>query len=166
MKELKIRSVTPSDAEAIAGIYRYYVEHTTVTFDEEPPAAEAIRKGIERIGKEWPYLVAELDGVVAGYCYVHPWKEKVAYQRTLETTVYIRHGLTSGGIGRRLMERLIAGCRSMGSVHSLIACITAEHEGSRRFHASLGFEEVAMFREVGFKFGRYLDVVDMELILD
>lgn len=166
MSELRIRAVSPSDAEAIAGIYRYYVENTTVTFDEESPGVDDTRLKIAWISGEWPYLVAELDGEVAGYCYVHPWKEKKAYRPTLETTVYLRQGLTSGGVGRALMERLIAECRAREDVHALIACITAENEGSRRFHASLGFEEVSLFREVGFKFGRYLDVVDMELILD
>lgn len=163
MSEIKIRPVTASDAEAIAEIYRYYVENTTVTFDEVPQSVAQVEAALTRI--EWPYLVAEVDGNVAGYCYVHPWKEKVAYRQTLETTVYLRHGMTSRGVGRLLMEQLIEECRRMGSVHALIACITAENEGSRRFHGALGFEEVSLFREVGFKFGRYLDVADMELIL-
>lgn len=166
MNELKIRSVTPADAEAITGIYRYYVENTTVTFDEEPPSVAETKATVARISQAWPYLVAEIEGVIAGYCYAHPWKEKAAYRQTLETTVYLRHGLTSRGIGRRLMERLIEMCGARGDVHSLIACVTAENEGSRRFHSSLGFEEVSLFREVGFKFGRYLDVADMELIFD
>lgn len=166
MNELKIRVVSPSDATAIASIYRYYVENTTVTFNEETPTDDETRETIVRISQTWPYFVAEIDGEVVGYCYVHPWKEKEAYKSTLETTIYIRHGLTSCGVGRRLMSCLIDECKAMGSVHALIACVTAENEGSRRFHASLGFEEVSLFREVGFKLGRYLDVVDMELILD
>ena len=165
MEVLKIRPVMPSDACAVADIYRYYVENTTVTFDEEAPAEEDIRETITRISQAWPYLVAEADGVVVGYCYVHPWKEKIAYRTTLETTVYLRQGFTSHGVGRRLMEALMVECKSKGNIHSLIACITAENEGSRRFHSRLCFKEVSFFREVGYKFGRYLDVVDMELIL-
>ena len=165
MNELTIRPVKEADSEAIAGIYNYYVRETTVTFDEEPLTVARMRERVAGISRSWPYLVAEDAGEIIGYCYVHPWKEKIAYGRTLETTVYLRSGMTSRGVGRRLMETLIGECRSRGGIHSLIACITTENEGSRRFHASLGFEEVSHFREVGYKFGRYLDVTDMELLL-
>ena len=165
MSELIIRPVDISDARAVLEIYDYYVRETVVTFDEETPTIADMERNILSISDKWPYFVVEENGVVAGYCYVHPWKQRAAYGQTFETTVYLRHDMTSGGIGRRLMERLIDECRLRKDIHSLIACITTENVGSRRFHASIGFEEVSLFREVGFKFGRYLDVTDMELIL-
>lgn len=160
-----IRNVSPDDAAEIAGIYSYYVEHTTVSFETEAPDEAGMRRRIVEISSSFPYFVAELDGRVIGYSCVHPWKERRAYYRTLETTVYLREGVTAHGVGRLLMERLIDACRHMADCHALIACITTENEVSRRFHESLGFEEVSHFKEVGHKFGRCLDVTDMELVL-
>lgn len=158
-----IREVNPAaDAAEIADIYRYYVEETTVSFEEKALSGSEMSRRIAGIYPRYPYFVAECGGVIAGYCYVHPWKERLCYRHTLETTVYLRHGMTSGGIGRALMLRLLDACRERGDVHALIACITTENEGSRRFHASLGFSEVSHFREVGCKFGNLLDVTDME----
>lgn len=167
MDSLTIRPVTPDDAQAVADIYRYYVENTVVTFDEIAPSAGQTRDAIGEISSRWPYFVAAIDGdEIVGYCYAHPWKTKAAYRGTLETTVYLRPDMTSRGIGRRLMERLVGECRRRGDVHVLIACITADNEGSVRFHSGMGWSRVSMFREVGYKHGCYLDVIDMQLILD
>ena len=160
-----IRSVTLADAAAIADIYRYYVLHTTVSFELEPPSAERMAERVADFSSRYPFLVYEdTDGEILGYCYAHPWKGYPAYSQTFETTVYLRHGLSGQGIGRQLMQRLIEECRSLGA-HVLIACITAENEGSIRFHQSLGFDRASLFSQVGHKFGRYLDVVDLQLIL-
>lgn len=167
MEKFTIRRVRPEDAMDIADIYRYYVEETTVSFEEIALTTEEMAARIGWISAECHYFVAvsDNDNRVMGYCYAHPWKERPSYRRTLETTVYLRHGETSRGVGRRLMERLIEACRSDEGCHVLIACITTENEGSCRFHASLGFKEVSHFHEVGYKLGRYLDVTDMELLV-
>lgn len=165
MEKIAIRPVRLEDAEQIAEIQRYYVEETTVVFDESALTAHEMAMCIQAISSEWPYYVAERNGTVIGYCYVHPWKERPSYRHTLETTVYLRHGEESRGVGRMLMERLISECSLMEEVHALIACITAENDRSVRFHASLGFREVSHFIAVGRKFGRWLDVVDMELLI-
>lgn len=160
-----LRPVRPEDAIAITGIYNHYVRHTTVTFEEEPLDVDEMRRRVDSLQAAYPFIVAvSADGTVIGYCYAHPWKKYSAYRGTLETTIYLRDGHTSHGLGRRLMRALVDECRR-GGFHTLIACITAENEGSIRFHESLGFVPVSHFREVGYKFGRYLDVVDMQLLL-
>lgn len=112
----------------------------------------------------YPYLVGEADGRVVGYCYAHPWKERPAYGHTLETTIYLSPGYTGRGLGRQLMLRLIDDCRALPHCRALIACITAENRASCVLHCRLGFEQVSCFRSVGHKFGRWLDVVDYELL--
>lgn len=159
-----IREVRHEDAAAIAAINNHYVMHSDASFDEEPIDEEAMRQRIAAIAAAYPYFVCEEEGVVVGYCFVHPWKTRPAYGRTLETTVYLAPGHTGKGIGRTLMLQLIEACRRRG-VHSLIACITGGNRSSIALHEALGFRAVSHFREVGWKFGRWLDVVDYELIL-
>lgn len=158
-----IRPISPkTDAAAIATIYGYYVEHTTATFDLTTPTEAEMEALLTDISKGWPGLVWEEDGHMTGYCYAHPWKQKPAYDKTLETTIYLAPESTGRGIGRKLMKRLIDECRERG-FKSLIACITAENSDSCRFHQSLGFKKVSDFTDVGEKFGRMLSVVDFQL---
>ena len=159
-----IREVRPDDAAQIAGIYNRYILETTISFETQPLSAEDMRKRIEEISSNFPYFVAESDGKIIGYCYAHPWKERAAYCKTLETTIYLASEAKGKGLGARLMTQLIKECRNRG-YHVLIACITAENEESCRFHERLGFKKVSHFEQVGQKFGRWLDVADYELIL-
>lgn len=178
-----VRPYRPYDARDIVDIYNHYILNTTVTFEQEPVTEEGMAVRLWDIAEEYPCFVLYMspgstystfekeeeicggpNGMIAGYCYAHPWKQFSAYGQTLETTIYIRDGMTSYRLGHWLMHNLISECRSRG-YHALIACITAENEGSIRFHESLGFVPVSRHREVGHKFGRYLDVVDMELLL-
>ena len=162
----EIRHVDASaDAKEIAGIYAPYVSQTTITFETVPPSEEEMRERILNIAESYPFLVYEKEDRIEGYAYVHPWKEKEAYFPTWETTVYLLPSAQGRGIGRRLMERLADECARNGC-RSLIACITAENEASRRFHESLGFRQVSLFRKVGCKFGRFLDVADYQKFLD
>lgn len=164
-----IRTATPDDAPAIAEIYNHYVLNTAISFETEPVSVSAMRKRIEDIRSsgftEPPYFVCEIDGIIVGYSYAHAWKERRAYYRSLETTVYVAPDWQRHGIGFALMRRLIDCLRSLGHVHSLIACITDGNKGSCRLHERLGFRQVSHFKEVGYKFGRYIDVVDYEMIL-
>jgi len=160
-----IREARESDARAIADIYNHYILHSTATFEVEPLSDETMRRRVAEISARWPYFVDEREqGRIAGYCYAHPWQTRAAYGLTLETTVYAAPEFQGRGVARALMTGLIDACRRRG-YHALIACITGENEKSIRFHRSLGYEQVASFREVGLKFGRVLDVVDMELLL-
>ena len=156
-----IRRVQAGDAAQLAAIYNAYVLRSTATFETEPVSVEEMRRRVEAIGKEHPYLVYEEDGRVAGYCYAHPWKERAAYRHTWETTVYLSPAHTGRGIGTQLMERLMDECRQRGC-HALVACITAENMASRRMHERLGFRQVSDFEQVGQKFGRWLGVTDYE----
>ena len=159
-----IRPVSPADAADIAGIYNHFITDTTVSFETEPLSVDGMRARIVSLAGSFPYLVwIEGDRVVA-YCYAHPWKERAAYSHTWETTIYIDPRWQGRGIGSRLMDGLIAECRSRGA-YVLIACITAENAGSIAFHRALGFRQVSHFDGVGEKFGRRLDVVDMQFDL-
>lgn len=160
----QIRRVVPGDAGRLAEIYNQYVLRTTISFETEAVTEAEMRSRIEAISSAFPYFVYEYDGAVIGYCYAHPWKDRAAYAKTLETTVYLAQEACGQGIGEALMRRLIEECRALG-FHSLIACVTAENSTSVRFHERLGFRQVSRFAEVGLKFGRWLDVVDLQLIL-
>ena len=159
-----IRKVSMTDCKTIIDIYNGYVKNSTATFETEPVSEDEMRQRISVIVSSYPYLVYEIDGKIAGYCYAHAWKERAAYSKTWETTIYLSEKYKGKGIGRLLMAELIEECRTRGC-HVLIACITSENEESRAFHLKFGFKQVSLFEKVGIKFGRRLDVVDYELLL-
>lgn len=158
-----IRTVTENDAAAITDIYNYYVCETTVSFETAPLSVGEMLRRIRTISAEFPYFVAEEEGRVVGYSYAHLWKEREAYRHTWEVTIYLDKDCKGRGIGSLLMSRLIDACRAREDCSQLIACITAENAASIAFHSRMGFEKVSHFKRVGYKFGRWLDVVDMEL---
>lgn len=159
-----IRPVETKDIPQITEIYNRYILNGVESFETEALTEERMGGRIAGIYPDFPYYVAEEEGRVVGFCYAHPWKERAAYANTLETTIYLRHGATRQGTGTALMEKLVDECRRRG-FKALIACITGENEASIVFHRRLGFEQVSLFRSVGYKHGRWLDVVDMELLL-
>lgn len=159
-----IRRVELQDSKTITTIYNEYVVHSVATFDTEPVREEDMRTRIAEISAHYPYFVYETDGKVVGYCYAHSWKQKAAYNYTLETTIYLAPEYVGKGIGKLLMQRLIEECRREG-YHALIACITEANEVSSALHLGLGFKQVSHFKKVGLKFGRWLDVMDYELLL-
>ena len=163
-EQINIRTVKPEDMAAITRIYNEYVLHTVVSFEVEAVTEAEMLRRMQSVVPTCPYLVAEADGVVAGYCYVHPWKDRPAYAHTFETTVYLAPAYKGRGIGRLLMEELMAQCAASPRCHALVACITAENEASCAFHRKLGFRKVSHFEAVGYKFGRWLDVVDYEYV--
>lgn len=160
-----IRSVKQTDAKAIANIYNEYVLNGTATFEIESISTHEMEKRIKDISTRYPYLVYEENGVVMGYCYAHAWKEREAYQYTLETTVYIATQYIGKGIGKQLMMELIEKCHQDG-YYALIACITGGNKASVSLHLKLGFNQVSLFKKVGVKFGQRLDVADYELLLE
>lgn len=160
-----IRPVREDDIAAMTRIYNCYVTGSTATFETEPVAEdEMARRMAGVVADGGPCLVCERCGEVVGYCYAHPWKERAAYAHTFETTVYVAAAHTGRGTGRMLMAALVDACRERG-VHALVACITSDNESSLRLHESLGFRRVSLFDEVGRKFGRWLGVIDCELLL-
>ena len=163
-KSAMIRPVKLGDTKSITDIYNEYVVNSVATFDTEPVSEDDMRSRIADISSHYPYLVYELDGIIAGYCYAHAWKQKAAYKYTLETTIYLSPHYQKREIGKQLMTALIDECRKNG-YHALIACITSGNEASNTLHLKLGFKQVSLFEKVGIKFGHRLDVADYELLL-
>ncbi len=161
-----IRNVESRDIGAITDIYNWYIVNSTATFEIDPLGRREMAERISGFTSAgMPYMVFEDDGMVQGYCYAHRWKERAAYRHTLETTVYVHPDCLHKGIGRQLMEKLIADCRTAG-YRVLIACITEGNAASYALHRTLGFRQVSCFRDVGRKFDRWLGVVDYELLLE
>lgn len=152
-----IRSATPDDAPAICAIYNPYIAETTITFEEMPVTAEEMRKRITDVITILPWLVYERDGAVVGYAYATRWRTRAAYRFAVESTVYLTAACRGQGLGRQLYLELIDRLRGLG-MHAVIGGIALPNEASVGLHEALGFHKVAHFEEVGFKFGRWIDV--------
>lgn len=159
-----IRHARLEDALAICGIYNPYVLGTTVTFEEEAVSQEEMARRMAEVQASLPWLVLEEEGEVLGYAYASRWKARSAYRHSVESTIYLGEGMTGRGLGRSLYSALLAGLGE-GGVHAVIGGITQPNPASVGLHEALGFRPVASFREVGLKFGRWLDVGYWELIL-
>ena len=159
-----IRSATPADAEALAGIYNPFVLGTTVTFEEEPVTAAEMAQRIEARMALLPWLVDEEAGRIRGYAYASPWKPRSAYRFTVESTVYVAPDAARRGVGEALMRALLDDLRRRG-VHSVIGLIAQPNAASVALHEKLGFAKAAHLREVGRKFDRWIDVGNWQLLL-
>ncbi len=157
-QELKIRSATGEDADAIARIYRHYVCNTTISFEEQPvTAAEMAERITEVISSSLPWLVAERAHRLIGYAYATKWKGRCAYRHSVESSVYLDPDCVGQGIGTRLYQALLQDLRER-SIHVVIGGIGLPNPASIALHERLGFTKVAHFQEVGYKFGRWIDV--------
>ena len=154
---VRIRVATKADANQIAEIYNHYVEHTHVTFDVEPNAPEVFEARIAADSGHHPWLVAEEEGVVLGFASSSPWKSRCAYERAVETSLYLRESTSGRGLGTRLYRELLELLRARG-VHTILGGIALPNDVSRHMHEKFGFERVGVMREVGRKFGRWIDV--------
>jgi len=153
-----VRDATSSDATAIAWIYNHYIRETVVTFEEEPVSDAEIARRIEKVrSASLPWLVAELDGRVVGYAYAGPWHARSAYRFSVEVTVYLDAARVGRGIGSKLYDALFPLLRAR-RVHAVIGGIALPNEASVALHERFGLRKVAHFAEVGFKFGRWIDV--------
>ncbi|MEV0998070.1 N-acetyltransferase family protein [Nonomuraea sp. NPDC050202] len=162
----KVRALTETDLPAVAGIYAHYVTTTVATFDETPLTADDWRAKAGGItGAGLPFLVAEVDGEVAGYAYVAQYRPKPAYRHTLEDTIYLAPGRTGRGLGRLLLGELVAAA-GRTEARQLVAVIADSGDpSSARLHEKFGFETVGRLKSVGFKHGRWIDTVLMQLDL-
>jgi len=162
---MKIREATERDHAAVVEIYNDQIRSDVNTFRLDPlEGAELVKWLAPHSAPEHPILVAERQGTVAGWSSLSPWSESCGYSATCETSVYIHADHRGAGVGRQLMEALIERAREFGH-HTLLARLEATNAPSRHLHEKLGFETVGVMHEVGFKFGRHLDVELMELIL-
>jgi L-amino acid N-acyltransferase YncA len=153
-----IRAATSADAEAIAGIYNHYITHTVVTFEEEVVAAAEIARRMEEVrAASLPWLVAEQDGRVVGYAYASRWRSRIGYRFATEITVYLDPAHPGRGIGSSLYGRLFPLLQER-KLHAVIGGIALPNPASVALHEKFGLEKVAHFKEVGFKFDRWIDV--------
>ena len=160
-----IRPVSPDDAAAICSIYNHYVKDSIITFEEKPIQIDEMRERIRKISAKYPYIVWEDEsGEVIGYAYINTWKEREAYRFSAEVSVYVKDGLHGRGIGRSLMEKLLEEVRKT-EIHSLVSGIVLPNDPSVYLHEKFGFVKIGLFREIGFKLNRWLDVGYWELIL-
>lgn len=152
-----IRCVTLNDAHAIAEIYRPIVESTVISFEYEPPDAREMRRRIGAVLRSYPWLVAELDGVVAGYAYGHRHREREGYRHSVEVSVYLAERARGRGIGRMLYAELFERLRTQG-LHRAFAGIALPNNASIALHERCGFQPIGIFPEIGRKFDRWVDV--------
>ena len=164
---MRIRSALASDAAALAAIYGHHVTHGLGTFEEAPPTADDMAGRLKAV-TDWnlPYLVAEIDGQVAGLAYAGLFRLRAAYRYTVEDSVYIAPDRMGRGVGKALLGEVIRVCEAMG-LRQMVAMIgDSGNAGSIGLHSALGFVQTGVFPAVGYKHGRWLDVVQMSRTLN
>jgi phosphinothricin acetyltransferase len=161
---VQIRCATTEDLPAINDIYNYFVLNSTCTYQEEPEPLHERHAWFTAHGPAHPITVALLAGEVVGWGSLSTYHKRAAYRNTVENSVYVAHAHHGRGIGRALLQDLIDRAREIGH-HTIIAAIDGEQPRSITLHAKMGFKEVGLMRELGFKFGRWLDVHYLQLML-
>lgn len=168
---ITLRFVKREDAEVLAEIYKPYVEETAVSFEYTAPDKAEFERRIEEKIPTYPYIVAESDGEVIGYCYASKFLPRPAYIHSVETTVYVKKGFHRGGVGKTLylaLEKILA-LQNIISLNACIACADKDDEtlsnNSLHFHSSMGYRYVGRFNASGYKFGRFYDMVWFEKLI-
>jgi phosphinothricin acetyltransferase len=159
-----LRPATPADAAATAAIYNHEVTTSTATFDLVTRTVEEQAAWLDARSGALEVVVAEIDGTVAGFASLSPYRDRPAYRTTVEDSVYVHPDFQGRGVGRALLEEIVRVARERG-FHSVIGRVVGGHTASISLHAAVGFEQAGVEREVGRKFGRWLDVVIMQLLL-
>ena len=161
-----VRPATPQDIPAIQSIYAHHVLKGLASFEEVPPAAEEMHRRYDDIVKQGlPYLAAEENGELLGYGYCSLYRTRSAYRYTLEDSIYVKEGRQGKGIGKAVLAELIARCTAL-NYRQIVAVIgDSANAASIGVHASLGFVRAGLLRSTGFKFGRWVDSVYMQLPL-
>lgn len=164
---LQIRPATAADAPALAAIYGHHVLHGVGTFEEAPPSADEMAARLAAVQtRGLPYLVAEVDRVVAALAYAGPFRLRAAYRYTVEDSVYVAPGHQGQGLGKAVLAEVIKACEALG-LRQMVALIgDSGNAGSVGVHTTLGFRHAGVMQGVGFKNGRWLDVVIMQLALN
>ena len=166
MPALEIRSAVEADLAAVTEIYQHAVLHGTATFELIPPdLAEMTRRFRALVDGGYPYLVATLDGEVAGYAYAGAYRPRPAYRFTVENSIYLRPATHRRGIGLQLLHRLIEECERRGYRQMIAVIGDSDNAGSVGVHRACGFEMIGTHPNVGLKFGRWLDTVMMQRAL-
>jgi len=153
-----IRNAAPADAAGIAEIYNHHIRETIITFEEKPVIPSEVTQRIQNVlSLALPWLIAESDDDIVGYAYAGKWKERSAYRFAVEVTVYVCPEHLGHGIGADLYNRLLPALKTAG-IHTAMGGIALPNDASVRLHEKFGFVKVAHLKEVGFKFGRRIDV--------
>jgi phosphinothricin acetyltransferase len=175
----RLRPVSDEDLPALQAIYRWHVLHGTASFEETPPElAEFAARFAAIRSRNLPYVCVEavtgqergrdqapgraLPGRIAGYAYAGPYRPRSAYRFTVENSIYLDPSFAGRGIGRRLLERLIADCERLGMRQMVAVIGDSDNVASIALHHALGFRQVGVLTKVGFKFGRWVDSVLMQ----
>lgn len=158
------RPASVADADDILEIYRPYIESTAVTFETDVPSPDAFRGRVAEILKQYPYLVAEADGRIVGYCYASPYRSRAGFRWTAELSVYVREEYHSLGIGTHLYARLLDLLRIQGYCN-VCAVISWPNPGSERLHGHFGFRFAGVQKKCGFKNGHWCDIAVFERCL-
>lgn len=160
-----LRPAASDDAQRICEIYNHFVAETVVTFEEQPVTEDQMERRISDLSViGLPWLVKEVDGEIIGYACATPWKSRSAYRHSVESTIYLAPEFTGRGIGSELYRALIDELRTR-TYHCAIGGIALPNAASIALHERLGFEKIGLFREVGWKLGRWVDVGYWELLL-
>lgn len=169
---MRIEKVTLEDAAELLSIYEPYVKDTAITFEYDVPTIEEFRNRIQNISSKYHYIKAVDKGEIVGYAYASAFKDRKAYDRAVETTVYVKQGRHGMGIGKALYNELEKSLRNMGilNMNACIAVPVKENDAhltddSYRFHLKMGFSLVGRFHRVGFKFNVWYDMIWMEKML-
>jgi phosphinothricin acetyltransferase len=159
---MPVRFARPDDYPEMLRIYGYYVENTAITFDYDVPDLGGFAEKINKISAQYPCLVYETaGGNIAGYTYASKFREKTAYQWSVESTIYLNPEYTGQGIGKELYARLFELLTKM-RIQIVIGGITIPNDSSIGLHKYFGFEQTAIFRSIGYKFDQWHDIVFME----
>jgi L-amino acid N-acyltransferase YncA len=161
MSEINIRMATLEDAPAIYRIYEPYILKTAITFEYDPVPIEVFRKRMENVLQHFPWLVYEKEGIILGYAYAARFKERAAYDWDCECSVYIDENAHRQGIATALYHKLFELLKDQG-YYTVYALITYEHKSSEELHKKFGFTEVGVYRNTGFKMGRWWGLLVME----
>jgi len=161
MQDIKIEYVKPEDAEELVALYAPYVLNTSYTFEYDVPSVEEFRSRIENTIEKYPYLKAVCNGKICGYAYLSAFKQRMAYQYSAETSLYIHWDYRGKGIGEKLYIELEKIAKKQGLIN-LNACIAYPNPPSVAFNEKQGYKKVAHFTKCGFKFGKWCDMIWME----
>ena len=160
---MPIRPATPADAEAVAAIYDRAVLTGTATFELDPPGPFEIARRIAQVRDAgYPYLVMDEAGIVAGYAYANAFRPRIAYHHTVENSIYVAEAAQGRGVGRALMQALIADAEARGFRQMVAVIGDSANAGSIALHRACGFAHVGVLPATGLKFGRWIDTVLMQ----
>lgn len=159
-----IRDVILTDAKRIHEIYNNYVEDSRATFQEQPLSLKEIEAQIQKIIKNYPWLVYQEGDQIVGYTYADKWKEKTAYRHTVETGIYLDSQYLGKGIGSKLKGSMIEELKKRG-FHTVISAISLPNPASIAMCEKFGFQKVGQLKEIGYKFDEWIDVGYWQLLL-